>query len=532
VPTLLTIRHGWRFCYINYDYPIEHLVYAHAAPPVKETMRQIEDLSRRITGGPRQIKVAYGADGSWPFHWYLRDYDHAVFYGENPTEEQMAAPVIIAGRGEWDAVAPYMANDYIANTYTYLWWPMEDYKNLTWRRIREALVNPRMRVALWDIWYDRDYRLYDEATSKTHTVDEWPLRSEYRLYVRRDTLAQVWDRSYLGPEELEYVKPYSENHLELVARKVFGVQGSGGGEFQSPRGIALGPDGSVFVADAGNHRIQRFTADGDFLEIWGQRSLAGEESGPPRGFYEPWDVAVEPAAPDSPQISAVYVADTWNHRIEKLNGQGEPIDVWGVFGEFGPDDGEVGYGAFYGPRGVVVGPNPQTGSEGDERIYVADTGNKRVQVFGPTGDFAFQWGGGGTGEGYLDEPVGIALGPEGDVYVADTWNRRIQVFNSDGEYLRQWPIQGWDSGLPEEKPYLAVGGLGHVYVTDPGHYRVLVFDGEGNYLASFGKYGEDDQSFALPQGIAVAADGTIYVTDAHAHRVLVFDPINFASLEE
>ncbi|MGD8968348.1 MAG: TIGR03663 family protein [Anaerolineae bacterium] len=531
VPILMTLRHSWHFCYINYDYPIEHLVYAHAAPAVKETMEQIEELSRRVVGGPRQIEVAYGADGSWPFHWYFRDYDNAVFYGENPTREQMDAPVVIAGRQEWDEVAPYMANDYVVNTYTYLWWPMEDYKGLTWERMRNALRDPQMRAALWHIWYDRDYRLYDEATGKTHTVDDWPLRSEYRLYIRRDVIAQIWDRGYVGPRELEDLEPYSENRLELVAREVFGDQGSGRAEFQSPRGIALGPDGSVYVADSGNHRIQRFTGEGEFLDIWGGRSLAEEELGTPRGFNEPWDVAVAPdTATNSEQGIAVYVADTWNHRIQRLDDQGNAVTAWGFFGEFGPDDGEGGQSAFYGPRGVAVAP--LTGSGADQLVLVTDTGNKRVQVFGSNGDFAFQWGGGGAVEGYLDEPVGIAFGPEGDVYVADTWNRRVQVFDSDGGFLRQWPIRGWDSGLPEEKPYLAVDGQGHVYITDPGYYRVLVFDSQGNYLASFGQYGTDKQSFGLPQGIAVAADGTIYVTDAHGHRVLIFDPIDFNQLDE
>jgi DNA-binding beta-propeller fold protein YncE len=531
VPILLTIRHSWHFCYINYGYPIEHLVYAHSAPAVKETMDEIEELSRRVVGGPRRIKVAYGADGSWPFHWYLRDYDNAAFYGENPTREQMDAPVVIAGRQEWDEVAPYMANDYIVNTYTFLWWPMEDYKGLTWERIRNALSNPQMRAALWNIWYDRDYGLYDEVTGKNHTLDDWPLRSEYRLYIRRDVIAQIWDRGYTGPRELEDLEPYSENRLELAAREVFGSQGSGEGEFQSPRGIAVGPDGSVYIADAGNHRIQKFTADGELVDMWGGRSLAEEELRAPQGFNEPWDVAVAPdSAIASTPDSAVYVADTWNHRIQRLDDQGSAITAWGFFGEFGPEDSEMGQSAFYGPRGVAVAPLTESGA--DPLVYVTDTGNKRVQVFGPDGAFSFQWGGAGAAEGHLEEPVGIAFGPEGDVYVADTWNRRIQVFDSQGVFLRQWPIRGWDSGLPEEKPYLAVDDQGHVYVTDPGYYRVLVFDSQGEHLATFGQYGSDNQSFSLPQGIAVAADGSIYVTDAHAHRVLIFDPIDFGQLDE
>lgn len=251
-----------------------------------------------------------------------------------------------------------------------------------------------------------------------------------------------------------------------------------------------------------------------------------------QGFNEPWDIAIGPEG-------NAYVADTWNHRIQKLDDQGHPMTSWGWFGEFRPDDGEAGRDAFYGPRGVAVGPPSPEDTEAESAatneeslVYVADTGNKRVQVFGPDGEFAFQWGGGGAAEGGLDEPVGIAFGPEGDVYVADTWNRRIQVFDDEGKFLRQWAIDGWDSGIPEEKPYVAVDDQGHVYVTDPGYYRVLVFDPDGNYLLSFGQYGTDPQSFLLPQGIAVAEDGSVYVTDAHGHRVLVFDPIDFGELDD
>ncbi len=510
VPVFVTARTAWRFCYVNYDYPTEFLVYAHAAPAVNEVMRQIDELSRRTAGGPNLIKVAYGAEASTLFYWQLRNYPNATFYSETPSREQMESPVVIAGRDQWNEVEPYMGTDYVVNTYIYMWWPMEDYRDLTLPRITHAITDTQTRAAWWDIWYNRDYSRYDELTGGHHTLDEWPLNSQFRLYVRRDLMAQLWEMGIAEPAEdlqLGPTDPYAEGWQELTARQVFGSQGTEPGQFEKPNGITIDADGFVYVVDTGNHRVQKFTADGQYI-AWG-------EAGALQRFNEPWDISVAPSGD-------AYIADTWNHRVQKLDAEGNPVTAWGRFAQFGPGDGVEGEGAFYGPRGIAVASG---GDDSDHLVYVADTGNKRVQVFGPDGQFAFQWGGGGLVDGYLDEPVGIATGPDG-IYVADTWNRRVQVFDTNGQYVRQWPIVGWDAGQPDEKPYLAVDAQGYVYVTDPGHYRVLVFDSMGSYKLSFGQYGFDEQSFAFPTGIAVAEDGSIYVVDSHSARVLVFDALN------
>jgi DNA-binding beta-propeller fold protein YncE len=114
--------------------------------------------------------------------------------------------------------------------------------------------------------------------------------------------------------------------------------------------------------------------------------------------------------------------------------------------------------------------------------------------------------------GELDEPVGLGFGPDGRLYVADTWNRRIQVFQEvEGTfiYLTEWLIDGWEGQSTDTKPYLAVSEDGRIWVTDPGNARVLVFDGDGNFLFTFGLFGNDGSSFALPTGIAAGPDGRI-----------------------
>lgn len=124
----------------------------------------------------------------------------------------------------------------------------------------------------------------------------------------------------------------------------------------------------------------------------------------------------------------VFVADTWNHRIQKFDANGEFLLEWGIAGV----SSEGSY-RLWGPRGIAVSP--------DGRVYVTDTGNKRTVVFNGDGKYLFEFC--TEGEGRLDEPVGIATGPDNLVYVADTWNLRVAVFSLDGQFVVSWPVQGW-----------------------------------------------------------------------------------------
>ncbi len=469
-------------------------------------MEQLEDLSIRVAGGPQLVDVAFGPEGSWPFYWYLRNYPNARFYGEHPTREDVAATAVIAGQPQWAVVEPYLGDDYYQFEYTFLWWPMEDYKQMTWQGVKEWLSDPQKRLAIWRIFYDRDYSLYDQITGKTHTLDNWPLHRKFRLYVRKDAMAQMWDLTLPLPGETTPSDPYADGWMERAAALVWGAEGSEPGQFLSPRGIGVSPEGYVYVADSQNHRIQKFTATGQFVTQWGTYGQCDQGTPEPGTFCEPWDVAVGPDG-------SVYVADTWAHRIQKFTPDGEFITQWGTFGQFGMGNPE-GRSAFYGPRSIAVAP--------DGTVYVSDTGNKRVQVFDPDGQFIREWGGGGAAPGQLDEPMGVAVGPDGNIYVADTWNRRVQVLEPDGTPVTVWEIAGWDNTEADERPYLAVDDGERVYVSDPGHYRILVFDSQGTYLYSFGRFGFDAFSFALPMGVALGPDGSLYISDAASHRVMVF----------
>ncbi len=510
---LWTVRVTWIFNYINYDLVNEMLVYAHGTPDVKFVMSEIEMISRR-TVGDKQIKVAYDDDSTWPLEWYLREYPNKSFYGASPNREALDAPVVIVGDKNDEKAKPFLGNKYLRYKYRLVWWPREDYKNLTWDRIWGGIRDPEKRRKFWDVVL---YRKWDTP------LNAWPYVHVFYLYVRRDIAAQVWNFGAAPVETVVEVDPYAKGFRQVAALRQIGttgVSGSAPGQFQTPRGLAIAPDGRIVVADSGNHRIQVFDAQGNYMTGWGSSCDLYAEGRPgcvdPDGsgplqlgdgqFREPWGVAVD-------QAGNIYVADTWNHRIQKFDPNGKFLKKWGYFVT---TDGQLGEPVgMWGPRAIVI--------DADGNLYVADTGNKRVQEFDPEGNFLGQWGGGGVIEGRFDEPVGLAIDAQGNFYVADTWNRRIQKFNSSFAFLKEWPIAGWASESIVNKPYVAVdSAAGLVYATDPEGYRVLVFDTEGNFRATFGQYGADEKSLALPNGIAVDQAGNVYVVDADNHRIMVF----------
>jgi len=510
----LTIRFSYMANFVNYDYTSEFLVYAHGAPATKSVvLRELEELSMRLNGD-KSIKVAFDSDVSWPFTWYLREYPNRVYFGDNASQTLNESPVVIVGRKNWEAVDPYLSNNYSSRDYTFLWWPMEDYRRFSWNAIfgnpqdanPRGLGNPGVRQALWDIFFHRDYQKYGEVFGGIYTAGEWPLRHDLRLYIRNDVVADLWDYGVGAVSAVPLVDPYEAGALALAPQLTInpaGVAGTGEGALTSPRNMEPGPDGLIYVADSGNHRIQVFDRDGQFVRGWG--SFGSE----PGQFNEPWGLAIDD--------QYLYVADTWNHRIQKFTLDGTLVGVFGQSGSPAAEDPSGGLGLFFGPRDIVL--------LGDDRLLVTDTGNHRLQELTRDGEFISVIGSFGNQLGQFNEPVGLAVGPDGSVFVADTWNGRIQRLSPDLVPTGEWHVEAWAGQSINNKPYLATDSNGRIYVTDPEGYRVLIFSPNGAYLNRFGQFGTDANSLGLPNGIAVAADDTLWVADAGNHRVLGYPPV-------
>lgn len=505
---LLTARTAYTASYINYDTAQEYLVYAHAARGPKDILEQVEEISRRTTGG-LDVLVAYDSDGLYPYWWYFRDYPNHRWYGENPTRELRDYPLIIASEGLFGKIEPVVQNNYTVFETIRLWWPNQDYYNLTFERVWNAVTDPAIRAGVFDIWLDRDYTQYASATnSSSLTLENWRPSDRIRLYIRKDIIADIWEFGSMPVmTDLTLEDPYEGNLIDLLPDKVIGQQGMNQGEFSSPRGVAVAPDGTLYVADQLNHRIQRFSAEGELLQVWGSFGSVVNDTAQAGTFNEPWGIAVGPDG-------SVYVSDTWNYRIQKFTADGQFITMWGFSGQ-----GESG-SAFYGPRGLAV--------DGKGNVYVADTGNKRIVVFDANGAFLTQFGSPGMDLGQLDEPVGVALDAQGNVYITDTWNQRVHVFapTPDNEFfpVLTWEINGWFSQSIENKPYIAVDPIHEfVFVTDPEGYRVLQFDLSGNFIRGWGDYSPDIDGFGLPIGIAVDQQGRVWVSDSANNRVMRYD---------
>jgi len=281
----------------------------------------------------------------------------------------------------------------------------------------------------------------------------------------------------------------------------WGSLGSGAGQFDAPAGIVVDSHGDVYVADAQNHRIQKFDARGTFLTAWGSQGTG------PGELWHPLGLAVDSA-------DRVYVADSANSRIQVFDRTGTYLNHWGTVVPQ-PGDGE-----FYWPTGVAVSSRDQ--------VYVTDQGSvnrlwgHNVQVFETAGPFLYRWGVSGTPLGSFLFPTGIAIDAMDDVYVADSRNHRIQKFDALGNFVRTFGGFGTGPGQLNLPQGLAVDAAGKLYVADWANHRVQVFDSAGFPVVSWGVAGSGGGEFLFPFFVAVDTIGNVFVSDTLNNRVQKF----------
>jgi DNA-binding beta-propeller fold protein YncE len=279
----------------------------------------------------------------------------------------------------------------------------------------------------------------------------------------------------------------------------------GGPGFREPHAVSTDAFGDVFVADTGNHRVVQFDPAGRrVFEFGGYGWGTGELSGPT-------DVCAR-------EGFRLFVVDAGNERIQQFDIRDKSVE--GSVLPFATGQGLEGE-ALVRPRRMDL--------DAEGRIYVSDELSHCVWIFTPTGTLATQLGGLGDAPSRFRSPAGVAVGPKGGVYVADAGNRRVQVFDSIGNWVATW-------GGPEESLFVEPEGIdvapdGTVWVADAGSALVRLFTPDGIPLFSFGGPGDGPGKFRAPTDVAIGPHGRLWVVDRERGTVEGFRIESVAAAE-
>ena len=255
-------------------------------------------------------------------------------------------------------------------------------------------------------------------------------------------------------------------------------------KLNKPWGIAINQEGEMVVTERFIGQMSTFTPNGkkiQTIDLKGLRLL---------GLTLDRD-------------GNILVADDTSNCIRRYSPEGQLLVSAGKGGGRLP---------FNCPDGIAVNPI-------NNRMYVTDSSNHRLQVLNSDLTFSATFGEYGSNVGQFSCPSGIACDGAGNVYVADSANNRVQVFTAEGEFLRTIGRQGSGKGELDWPVGVALDSSStHVYVSDSKNHRIVVFTPEGRFVTSFGA---DVENF-VPYGLAVDNCGVVHVCDCGNNTIQMF----------
>jgi tripartite motif-containing protein 71 len=288
--------------------------------------------------------------------------------------------------------------------------------------------------------------------------------------------------------------PYAS--AQIIGQRAEGV-------LRFPEAVAVDAQGDVYVADQLSYVVQKFSAAGTFETEWGSYGGGHGQFGPIGGL------AVDAAG-------NVYVVDSSHNRIEKFNPEGAFITQWG---HKGSEPGQFNFGSsqdYTKPPGggVAVAGN---------YVFVADSGNNRIERFNLEGGEVMAWGTKGSGPGQFSYPRGLAAN-EHEVLVADDDNHRIEKFNPEGAYETSAGSQGTGAGQFGFPYGVSLDAAGNAYVADDLNHRVVKLTPTLAFAGAWGGYGTKPGQLAFPRAIASDPAGDSYVANTANDRIEVYNP--------
>lgn len=268
-----------------------------------------------------------------------------------------------------------------------------------------------------------------------------------------------------------------------------------------PGDVAVDEAGFVYVPNQGNRRLQKFSATGELVETW---------PAPPAGGYHTYLAAVDAGGPDG----HVYAVDTNNHRVLEYDAYGTLVRRMAV------------------PLGADMLLQRQAGGitvDDEGNIYVSEFPFGLVHKLGPDGTVLAMWGSEGSGAEQLSHPKGMAV-RDGKLYVADSGNGRVQVLDAGtGQFLSSWNAAASGGKQFVSPTDIAFDDAGNVYVMESG-YRVQKFDATRSFVEELANWDGFSATARTWRGFDLGANDQVYVAQNYPVEEVVMvghDPVRF-----
>jgi|GEM_PF-443290 len=262
--------------------------------------------------------------------------------------------------------------------------------------------------------------------------------------------------------------------------------------FRKPYGIAVSPDGNrIYVTDAQN--MMAFDlGKGEFINFSDSTGTG------PGALTYPFGIAMS-------RNNRLYVTDITRKRVIVYDLDGK-------------------YQSVIGTDNQLLNPTAVALDNERNLVYVVDSKAHNVKVYTLEGKLQRTIGGktASFDDGSFNFPSNIMVSPDGEVYVVDSGNFRVQVFGPEGEFRRKWGRVGDMPGEFARPRGIAMDSEGHIYIVDAAFQNVQVFTKEGRTLMWFGLGGPELGNFRLPAGIAIDASDRIFTVEQVRPRVQIF----------
>lgn len=315
----------------------------------------------------------------------------------------------------------------------------------------------------------------------------------------------------------------------LAGDGTFGYRGDGGAAtdavLNSPDGLAVGLDGSLYIADQRNHRVRRMSPDGVIVTVAGTGAPGFGQDGP-TALTTPLNA---PSGLFFDNSASLWVTEAEGNLVRRILSNGVMVTVAGG-GSTNADPIGALLARLRSPSGVT------TDNEGN--LVFADTGNHRVRKMLPggllvsvagTGSPGFSGDGIFAGAAQLNGPRGIAMDRAGNLFIADAGNNRIRRVGPDG---RISTVAGEVTPLSEPHA-VAVALDGSLFIADTRNHRIVARSATGEIrtvagtsIAGFSGDGGParEARFFLPAALALDGAGNLYIADQFNHRVRKLTP--------